>query len=117
LETTQLHFLVEEFLDTSTLINFNIFRNNSANNDGGGIHVLYSNLNFIGNSTFINNSGGIAGGIYAKVGTLSITGNGSDDIERHSEGSSLCRSIFSKGSWRSSVHRKQCFKLLRSHHF
>ena len=46
-------FWWRNFLDTSTLINFSIFRNNSANNDGGGIHVLYSNLNFNGNSTFI----------------------------------------------------------------
>ena len=38
LETTQLHLLVEKFFDTSTLSNFSIFRNISANNDGGGIH-------------------------------------------------------------------------------
>ena len=37
LETTQLHFLVEEFLDTSTLSSISVFSgNNSANNDGGG---------------------------------------------------------------------------------
>ena len=98
----------EIFWYVNTLINFSVFRRNSANNDGGGIHVLYSNLNFIGNSIFINNSGGIAGGIYAKVGALSITRNGSDNIEKHSEGSSLCSSIISQGSWRSSVYRKQC---------
>ena len=52
------------------LMNFNgniIFRNNSANSEGGGIYVLYSNLPLIGNAIFRKNSGGIAGGIYAKV--------------------------------------------------
>ena len=56
------------------LMNFNgniIFRNNSANSEGGGIYVLYSNLPLIGNAIFRKNSGGIAGGIYAKVCWLS----------------------------------------------
>jgi len=75
-----------------------VFTNNSANSEGGGIHILYSSLKHFGNSTFRNNSARIGGGIYAKGSTLSTTGKSSDKIGEHSGGSSLCTSLYLKNS-------------------
>ena len=53
----------------------NVFRSNSAVKDGGGGMMIFcSNLNFIENTTFINNSAKRGGGIRTFYSTLTITG-------------------------------------------
>ena len=76
------------------------FRSNSAERYGGGVIAVYKAfMSFHGNSIFKNNYAAVAGGgIYAKVSTLSITGNGSGSIENCAGAASLCTSIFAQNS-------------------
>ena len=75
-----------------------LFTNNSAIGYGGGMYVLYSTLYLIGNGVFGNNLARVGGGIYATVSTLSVGGNSSDIIGKHSRGGTLCTSLFVKNS-------------------
>ena len=117
LATTQQRTLVEEFLPASCTTleldgNNNTFDNNCAD-IGGGIHMVTSSLNFVGNNYFIlNHAKRDGGGINGRNnGTIDLSGYNSFLDNKAERGAGMFMESCNLTVWRNSCSTNSSSKL------